>query len=462
MNLPKKTISITPQDLNDGLPPVPPTEDISDFLPMDDDIFDDLPSILFDACQHLHERTEQETFLIGALGVLSGMLPNVQGTYFGRVVYPNLYCFVVGKYGTGKGALLWAKDLGEAADAYREQQTKQAQAQHEEAEATYQRQMKLYDKGKLPSPPEAPKPPKHLKLYLPANTSKTAVMQLLMENEGRGVIFETEGDTLADMLRQEYGNFSDVLRKAFHHEPVSYFRRANNEDVKITTPALSVVLSGTQGQLHRLIPTIENGLFSRFMFYVLQSNAPFNNPFDAAADDLQYYFGRLSHRLLGMYRRLLEADEHVYFKLQPHQQQAFTQHFDTLKQEIHQHISADLDGTINRLGLICYRIAMILTAVRRIDTQQGVLHCADTDFRNAIRITGHLLHYSLHVYESLPQPTKTGNPLAPITDKQDKIAECCKCRSLGMTFEEIAKRVLGSETKASTVWGWVKQYCKTG
>src|SRR5690606_30104441 len=143
----------------------------------------------------------------------------------------------------------------------------------------YNRQMALYNKGKLPAPPPMPTPAGHTKLYLPANSTKTAMMQLLMENNGRGIIFETEGDTLADMLRQDYGNFSDVLRKAYHHESVSFFRRANNEDVFIEHPQLSVVLSGTQDQLHRLIPTIENGLFSRFCFYILDQRQGFKDPF---------------------------------------------------------------------------------------------------------------------------------------------------------------------------------------
>lgn len=457
----QKTVT-TPEnpDMNNGLPPEQQKDEPSDFLPMDDDIFDDLPPLLHAACDQLTDREEQETFLIGALGVLSGMLPNVQSTYFKRKVYPNLYVFIMGKYGTGKGALLWAKDLGEAVDAHRKQQCQEAIARYAEEEAQYHRQQKLYDKGKLPDPPQPPKQPKHLKLYLPANSTKTALMQLLMENDGRGVIFETEGDTLADMLKQDYGNFSDVLRKAFHHEPVSYFRRANNEDVDIKSPALSVVLSGTQDQLRRLIPSIENGLFSRFMFYELQGCPRFKNPFDASGDDQEYYFARLSERFLGMYRRLEAQEEPVWFKLQAHQQEAFTQHFDELKQEIHHHISHDLDGTINRQGLITYRIAMILTAIRFIDSLHGTLTCLDTDFNNAIAIARHMLHYSLHVYEGLRKTKKEIEQEIEIENKKEKIEEACRCRSMGMKYAEIALQILGKETKGSTIWGWVKQYCK--
>ncbi len=458
----KKVVFIPPNfDLNDGLPPKDKEEYIPDFLPMSDELFDELPPLLRVACERLPDREGQEVFLMGAIGLLSGMLPNVQGMYMRRTIHPNLYCFIVGKHGTGKGALLWAKDLGEATDAYREQQAKQAIEKFAEEQAHYQRQVRLYDKGKLQEPPVPPTPPKHLKLYLPANSSKTALMQLLDENDGRGIIFETEGDTLADMLKQDYGNFNDVLRKGFHHEPVSYFRRANNEDVKITRPMLSVVLSGTQGQLHKLLPTIENGLFSRFMFYVLQSRAGFKDPFDDEGGDDEYYFARLADRFLAMYKKLEHKETPVQFALHPHQQKEFVRYFAAVKTEIQEHISDDLDGTVNRLGLITYRIAMVLTCIRFIDSLDGTLKCLKTDFNNALAISTHLLHYTLHVYEQI-ELRQSKSKEVEIEDKKEKIEEACRCRSMGMSYEEIAEQVLGSKTKSTTVWRWVDKHCKAG
>ena len=68
-------------------------------------------------------------------------------------------------------------------------------------------------------------------LFIPANNSATGVFQLLSENDGSGLIFETEGDTLSHSFKSDYGNFSDGLRKASHHEPISFFRRKDNEYV---------------------------------------------------------------------------------------------------------------------------------------------------------------------------------------------------------------------------------------
>ena len=37
-------------------------------------------------------------------------------------------------------------------------------------------------------------------------------------------MFEAEGDTLSQTLKSDYGNYSDVFRKAYHHETVSQCR----------------------------------------------------------------------------------------------------------------------------------------------------------------------------------------------------------------------------------------------
>lgn len=451
-------------DMNNGLPPEQPKPYIPEFLPMPQDIFDDLPPHLREACEQFTEGQEQEVFLMGALGVLSGILPNVHGIYDGQTVHPNLYCFVIGKYGTGKGALIWAKRMAEATDRYRTQQATEAMQQYEQEELIYNKQVRLYDKGKLQNPPQPPRKPRHLKLFLPANSTKTAVMQLLKENDGRGIIFETEGDTLADMLKQDYGNFSDVLRKAYHHEPVSYFRRANNEDVSIDRPELSVVLSGTNDQLTRLIPSIENGLFSRFLFYILEGKAPFRDPFQQHLSDREAYFQQLGDAFLRMYRSLEQSNETIWFRISDAQHQRFVSLFAELKTEIQDQVSEDLDGTINRLALITYRIAMILSSVRFLAGGKAHpdLQCLEMDFNNAIAITQHLLHYSMYIYGQLQERAKKQKveiSQIDMSDKQQLIEEACRCKDMGFSYKEIAMRVLGAETKKSTVWGWVNRFC---
>jgi hypothetical protein len=59
-------------------------------------------------------------------------------------------------------------------------------------------------------------------LFVPANSSATVVFQILNDNAGVGLLFETKGDTLAQTFKSEHGNYSDGFRKVFHHETISY------------------------------------------------------------------------------------------------------------------------------------------------------------------------------------------------------------------------------------------------
>jgi hypothetical protein len=330
-------------------------------------VYRTLPHLLREPCARFTDAEERDLFLFGALGVISGMLPQVQGLYFGAPVGANLFCFIIGNYGTGKGALKWAYAIGDAAHRHRIKTACEQQQQYTRAMMQYRRQQALYTKGKLQDPPEEPAPPAHLKLYIPANTTKTAVMQLLKENDGHGIIFETEGDTLADMLRQDYGNFSDILRKAFHHEPVSFFRRADNEDVAIQHPALSVVLSGTYDQLLRLVPSIDNGLYSRFCYYILQGTDDFKNPFSVQDSGHSHYFSTLGETYLGLYKQQLERSTPCQFILPVPLQRFFMEHMAYMKEYLQTQVSDELNGAANRMGIMCYRIAMILTALRHYE-----------------------------------------------------------------------------------------------
>lgn len=327
-------------------------------------IYDHLPEMLRIPTQRFTDGEERELFLVGALSVVSGMLPNYSGNYFGNDVGTNLYCFIIGRYGTGKGALKWARMLAEDTHKERLEAAKRSEEQYRRDKVHYNMQLAQYNKGKLSDPPEEPRPPRHLKLFIPANTTKTAVMQLLEENDGNGIIFETEGDTLADMLRQDYGNFSDILRKAYHHEPVSFFRRANNEDVSIQHPALSVTLSGTYDQLLKLIPSIDNGLYSRFMFYILQGNDEFRNPFAQADSTHAQHMQQYGQKFAALYRLLSQPGRHWQFVLTDKQQQRFVERFRYIKEWTQENVSEDMDGAVNRMALMAYRIAMIFAILR--------------------------------------------------------------------------------------------------
>lgn len=222
-----------------------------------------LPSFLEKVVSKSNSPEDADILILGTMAVISACLPHIFGVYADRTVYPNIFLFVTAKASSGKGRLALCRYIVEPIhDRLRE---------INEAEVIeYKHKLAEYNAaGKKKVDMEKPEEPPMRMLFIPANSSATAVYQVLNDNGGTGLMFETEGDTLANTFGSDYGNYSDGFRKAFHHETISYIRRKDREYVNIKSPRLSTLLTGTPRQILNLITDAENGLFSRFIFYFL-------------------------------------------------------------------------------------------------------------------------------------------------------------------------------------------------
>ncbi|MCX6214558.1 DUF3987 domain-containing protein [Spirosoma sp.] len=421
-------------------------------------IFNNLPDTLKNGCSILTDRIEKEVFLVGALGVVSGLLPNVRGFYDTRYYSTNLYCYVLARYGSGKGALSLSYLLGAVVHRRKKEQYQQALTEYKADLARYKKDLKAFQadkKGLVEEPTEPAEPPLTV-LFIPANNSRTGAFELLNNNEGRGIIFETEGDTLADSVKQDYGNYSDGLRKAFHHESITYYRRTGKEYCEIENPEMSVVLSSTFDQLLNLMPTAENGLFSRFLFYNLTPNPNFKNVFDSCKSSYPAHFGRIGEQLAEIYDHLVSLAEPLTIRLTPDQEGRFIRLFQHWKDEIREFVSEDLDGSVNRLGLIAFRIAMMFTTLRAFDTGEitDMLTCSDLDFDNALKIVEMLKRHVLRLYNQIPKPKKSQDT-NKFSTKSEQLEKARKLYSQGKNYAEIAADVLGDAKRKGTIWKWL-------
>ena len=269
---------------------------------------------------------------------------------------------------------------------------------YRKAKAEYERKKKR-DPSLLP-----PDEPKRRTLIIPANSSSTMVYQILSENDGCGLMFETEGDTLANVFASDYGNYSDGFRKAFHHEPISYTRRKDREFVELLQPKLSTVLSGTPRQIASLIPDTENGLFSRFIFYYVDFRLEWLNMFPQHkdTDSLDDTFDRIGERILKLYQNL-QMNAGIKFYFTASQKSNFNEYYRQTQWKYYHLFGDDIIASIRRLGLITYRIAMILSILRMADELDfpPMLYCHDQDFKAAMTISRVLIQHTARVYKEL-------------------------------------------------------------
>ena len=244
-----------------------------------------LPELLAKIDEIRKSDADADILILGALTVISAAMPHIYGVYDQRIVYPNLFLFVTAPASSGKGRLSLCRYLVEPIhDNLREL--------NKEEESEYKRKLAEYNAaGKKKVNMDKPEEPPLRMLFIPANSSATAVYQVLHDNDERGLMFETEGDTLANTFGSDYGNYSDGFRNAFHHETISYVRRKYREYANIKSPKLSTLLTGTPRQILNLISDAENALFSRFAFYYLNPQMTWNNVFsDNSGTTLEEYF----------------------------------------------------------------------------------------------------------------------------------------------------------------------------
>ncbi|MGZ9676146.1 DUF3987 domain-containing protein [Flavobacterium sp. GNP001] len=369
-------------------------------------VYDNLPPILFESCQAFKEPRERDVFLTGALAILSGCLPNVTGLYSGNVVFPSLFSFILAPAASGKGALKFAKAL---ADKYHDAVLAESRAEKERYDQNLEAYKMLKAKGKLEDGQAMPIAPKFKVVFIPANTSNAKIIQHLDCNEGKGIICETEADTLGQTFKNDWGSYSDMLRKSFHGEKISVSRKTDGEFVEVNNPQLSVALSGTPKQVFNIIASAEDGLFSRFVFYVFKTDAVWLDPSPKGNPiNLTDYFKKQSNEVYKLVQ-YFERDEMI-LQLTDEQWERFNPAFSSYLQQINTFVSEDALSIVKRLGLILYRFCMLFTAIRKFKNNDHTknVFCSDLDFETALNLINVYLQHSVIMFENLPKQGEGG------------------------------------------------------
>ncbi|WP_339888930.1 DUF3987 domain-containing protein [uncultured Flavobacterium sp.] len=369
-------------------------------------VYDNLPPILNESCQVFKQERERDTFLTGALAILSGCLPNVSGVYSGSVIYPSLFSFILAPAASGKGALKFAKAL---ADKYHDKTLANSMEDKKRFDENLAAYKMLKAKGKLEENQEMPIAPKFKVVYIPANTSNAKIIQHLDCNEGKGIICETEADTLGQTFKNDWGSYSDMLRKSFHHEKISVSRKTDGEFVEVDNPQLSVALSGTPKQVFNIISSAEDGLFSRFIFYVFKTDAVWLDPSPKGNPiNLTDYFTTQSKQVLKMVE-YYETDEMI-LHLTDEQWEKFNPIFSSFLEQINTFVSEDALSIVKRLGLVLYRLCMLFTAIRKYvsNDYHTEVYCSDVDFETALTLTRTYLQHSVIMFTNLPKQGEQG------------------------------------------------------
>ena len=369
-----------------------------------------LPAMIRPVMNLAQSDAERDMLLLSLLTAAGSCMPNLYCKYgiAAKRYYPNLQLFIVGSAACGKGIANLALEM--------------VKPIHE----------------KTP-------------LIIPGDATYPAFYQTLARQHGRGYIHESEGSVITDIWRSSTANYNTALRKAAEHETIS--RTRCKEHSTIENPQLSMVLTGTFSQYRALVPSIENGYFSRLLTLIVDDVQPFSEQYVQPAESSQDAISTAAEQLYHLYEKLLFTQPRE-FRLTSDQRTRLGLHLKNAYPTLIRMLGEDFHSVVLRMAVHIERIAMILSAM-----QGNFEVCSDADYQTAELIGNKLILHMAQAYQMIKGTEKIVAPaIKPLDQKQIL---------LSLLPEEFGSKTLVSEAQSqgipqSTVMRWCSQWIDHG
>ncbi len=439
----------------------------------------DWPKILLLIMSYATSPTQRDVMLIGALTAIGASMERyVRCPYAGKLQSPCLQSFIVAPSASGKGILSLIRLLVEPIhDEIRQQVATEVKA--------YKKEKAAYDvMGKERSKVEAPQMPKNRMFLISGNNTGTGILQNIMDANGTGLICETEADTISAAIGSEYGHWSDTLRKAFDHDRLSYNRRTDQEYREVKKSYLSVLLSGTPAQVKPLIPSTENGLFSRQLFYYMHGIWAWINQFESGEADLEAIFTDIGLEWKKQLDLMKTHGVHT-LRLTDEQKQEFNTLFSDLFFRSGLANDNEMSSSIARLAVNTCRIMAEVAMIRALECNQpyqfknssihlltpdkeiatdnikdGIITRWDVtitaeDFKAVLELVTPLYRHATHILSFLPSTEVKHRANAD----RDALFE-----AMGNQFTraQLSEQATTMKIKPNTAFGWLNRLIKKG
>ncbi|MBQ9603351.1 MAG: DUF3987 domain-containing protein [Paludibacteraceae bacterium] len=380
-----------------------------------------LPAMIQPIMSLAQSDAERDMLLLSLLTAAGSCMPNLYFRYglTGKKYYPNLQCFIVGSAACGKGIANLALEL--------------VSKVHEAAP-----------------------------LVIAGDSSYPGFYKQLERQNGRGYIHESEGSVITDVWRTSVANYNTALRKAAEHEPITR-NRANNNSC-IACPQLSVLLTGTFSQYKALVPSIENGYFSRLLTLIVNDQQAFSSRYVEPANGSNSVMTIAAQQLFDLCQALYKCRP-IEFSLTSEQRARLGQHLETAYPALMQVLGVNFHSVVLRMAVHIERIAMVLSALRMADKlsvishQYSDFHCSDVDYQTAEMIGNKLILHIAAAYRMIKGAEEVSVPKVQALDQRQML--------LSLLPEEFESKTLIAEAASqgipqSTVMRWCSQWIDHG
>ena len=298
---------------------------------------------------------EQDIILMATLTAASACMPNLYFHYgpTGKKYYANLQCFILAAAASGKGIANQVLEMVRVID-------------------------------------------EQYPMLIAGDSTLPAFYKALQEQNGCGYLHESEGSVITDIWKTSTSNYNTALRKAAEHEPIS--RNRVKKASEISSPRLSMLLTGTFGQYRALVPSVENGYFSRLLTVVIKGSHAFDKRYVSSKGAQSVIPQQVGHHLLRVYESLMNAGEREW-SLTDTQKIRLGEHLETEYGTLISLLGDNFHSAVIRMAVQIERMAMILSILRAQSTDrfqvdlriQTELLCTDEDYETAELIGNRLL-----------------------------------------------------------------------
>ena len=292
-------------------------------------------------------------------------------------------------------------------------------------------------------------------MLIAGDSTLAAFYKALEEQGGVGYMHESEGSVITDIWKSGAANYNTALRKAAEHEPISRNRCKGASEIK--NPRLSMLLTGTFGQYKALVPSVENGYFSRLLTVVIRGTNPFDKRYVRSKGGQNAVPKIVGQRLLKTYESLMNGGEREW-SLTDEQKERLGEHLETEYGTLIGLLGDNFHSTVIRMAVQIERIAMILTAMRGINGEchspateeesgdkniaegRNTLFCTDEDYETAEMIGNKMLLHMAAAYRMIDGDAQEVVPEIKPLDQRKVLFEQLKAEYDHKALAEEAKR----------------------
>ena len=353
---------------------------------------------------------EKDMLLMATLAAASACVPNLYFRYgpTGKKYYANLQCFILASSASGKGIANQALEM-----------------------------MRVVDE--------------QYPMLIAGDSTLAAWYKALEEQGGIGYMHESEGSVITDIWRNAAANYNTALRKAAEHEAISRNRVKGASE--IACPRLSMLLTGTFSQYKALVPSVENGYFSRLLTLVERGSHPFEKSYVTAKSENSAIARQVGHQLLCTCENLMNAPEREW-SLTDSQKERLGEKLETEYRTLIDMLGENFHSTVIRMAVQIERIALILSAMRG-----NLVECSDFDYQTAELIGSKMLMHMAMAYRMIKGDEQETMPEVKGLDQRKVVFDGLKQR---YQLNDLIKEAQSQGVSRSSAIRWNNQWIEKG